>query len=58
MTGEDGPGIGIMLRMALDMPEELGATAETSAVYREQILSGAASAPNLRDLPVQHDLDS
>jgi len=44
MTGEDGPGIGIMLRMALDMPEELGATAETSAVYREQILSGAASA--------------
>jgi hypothetical protein len=30
--------------MALDMPGELGATAETSTVYREQILSGAASA--------------
>lgn len=44
MTGEEGPGLGIVLRMALDMPQELGATAETSAVYREQILSGAASA--------------
>lgn len=44
MISEDGPGIGIVLRMALDMPEEIGATAETSAMYREQILSSAASA--------------
>jgi hypothetical protein len=44
MTDEDGPGIGILVRMALEMPEELGATAEVGAAHREQVLSGAAAA--------------
>jgi|GEM_PF-1657158 len=44
MTEEKGPGIGIALRIALDMPGELGAGPEVTATYREQLLSTAASA--------------
>ena len=44
MTRADGPGTGIVVRMALDLLEVPGATAETSGMYREQILGGAASA--------------
>ena len=44
MADEDGPGIGIILRMALDMPAEIGATAEAGAKYREQVLDAAAAA--------------
>jgi hypothetical protein len=44
MTEENGPGIGIALRIALGMPDELGAGPEASATHREQLLGTAAAA--------------
>ena len=44
MTDESGPGIGLILRIALDMPDQLGARPETAARYREQLLGNATAA--------------
>jgi hypothetical protein len=44
MTDESGPGIGLILRIALDMPDQLGAGAETAAHYREQLLGNVEAA--------------
>jgi hypothetical protein len=54
VTDKDGPGIGIILRMALDTPQELGASADASAAHREQVQAAAASAGILvlPELPV------
>ena len=43
MTDENGPGIGIVLRMALDMPDQIGAAAETAACTASS--SSAAPQP-------------
>jgi hypothetical protein len=43
ITDEGGPGIGIILRIALEMPDELGAGTEAAARYRERLLSNAAA---------------
>ena len=44
ITDDSGTGIGIVVRMALDSPGELGADPETAARYREELLNGATSA--------------
>lgn len=52
MTDENGLGIGIVLRMALDALQVFGATVQITAKYRDQILSSAASA----GIPVPDEL--
>lgn len=57
MTEESGPGIGLILRIALDLPDQLGAGAEAAAYYREQLL-GRAAATDITipgDVPVADD---
>ena len=44
MAEDGGPGIGAVVRMALDSPGELGADPEAAARYREQLLDGATAA--------------
>ena len=44
MTDEGGPGIGLILRIALDMPDQLGAGTEAAAHYRKQLLGNAEAA--------------
>jgi len=44
MTDESGPGIGLILRIALDMPGQLGAGTEAAAHYCEQLLGNAEAA--------------
>jgi len=42
MTHKDGPGTGIVLRMALDMLKEVGAVEQVAARHSKQILDSAA----------------
>ncbi len=44
ITEDSGPGIGVVVRMALDSPGELGADPALDAMYREELLKGATSA--------------
>lgn len=44
MTDKSGPGIGLILRIALDMPDQLGAGTEAADHYREQLFGDAAAA--------------
>ena len=44
ITDDSGPEMGIVLRMALEMPGEIGASPELTATYREQLIDSAASA--------------
>ncbi len=44
VTDDSGPGIGIVLRMALEMPSEIDAGPELTATYRDQLINSAASA--------------
>ncbi len=44
ITEDSGPGIGAVVRMALDSPGELGADPALAAMYREELLKGATSA--------------
>ena len=57
MTDENGPGIGLILRIALDMPGQLGAGAEAAICYREQLLGRAAAAGIMipGDIPLADD---